>query len=83
MNIPGFTTTALLMLHGTIQAALTLDDSLPAGREKAYGVREFRDWRTLLLRGGVCQLQTYRTVDQRAELRTVSRAPVESQRELL
>ena len=47
MNIPGFTTTALLMLHGTIQAALTFDDSLPAGQEKAYGAREFLDWRTM------------------------------------
>jgi len=47
MNVPGFTTTALLMLHGTIQAALTFDDSLPPGQEKAYGAREYLDWRTM------------------------------------
>lgn len=45
MNVPGLSTNGLLMMHGGIRDALAVDDNLPEGREKIYGVREFKDWR--------------------------------------
>ncbi|WBM40053.1 hypothetical protein [Alcaligenes faecalis] len=45
MNIPGFTTNGLLMMHSSILQALAVDDNLPNGQEKLYGVREYQDWK--------------------------------------
>ena len=45
MNIPGFSTNGLKMMHEGIRKALTHDDALSAGQDKTYGVREFADWR--------------------------------------
>lgn len=46
MNIPGFSTNGLLMMHSGILNALEIDDATAAGSEKPYGVREFADWRS-------------------------------------
>lgn len=45
MNIPGYSTNGLKMMHEAIRNALAHDDALPSGQEKIYGVREFADWR--------------------------------------
>lgn len=45
MNIPEISTNGILMMHSGIRGALAVDDSLPVGKEKIYGVREFKDWR--------------------------------------
>lgn len=45
MNIHGFSTNGLLMMHSSILQAIAADDNLPDGKEKIYGVREYQDWR--------------------------------------
>ena len=45
MNIPGFSTNGLLMMHSSILQAIAVDDNLPEGKEKPYGVREYPVWR--------------------------------------
>lgn len=45
MNIPGFSTNGLLMMHGAILQAIAIDDNLEEGKEKPYGVRATNDWR--------------------------------------
>ena len=45
MNIPGFSTNGLKMMHDGIRNALAHDDALPNGQDKTYGVREYADWR--------------------------------------
>lgn len=47
MYIPGFSTNGLLMMHDGIRKALADDDSIPDGKDKTYGVREFSDWKQL------------------------------------
>lgn len=47
MNIPGFSTNGLTMLHDAIRKSLSADDNTPQGTAKPYGVREFTDWREL------------------------------------
>lgn len=47
MNIPGFSTSGLLMMHSGIRQALSVDDNTPPGRDKPYGVREFADWKEM------------------------------------
>ncbi|MEJ6570102.1 MAG: hypothetical protein QNL80_14660 [Akkermansiaceae bacterium] len=46
MNIPGFTTSALLEFHSKVSECLKIDDANPAP-SKLYGVREFADWKQL------------------------------------
>ena len=45
MNIPGFSTNGLLMMHASIIQALAIDDNIVEGNEKIYGVRDSVDWR--------------------------------------
>ena len=45
MNIPGYSTSGLLMMHGGIKNALAIDDNTPSGTEKTYGVRTYSDWK--------------------------------------
>lgn len=45
MNIPGFSTNGLLLMHRGVVDALAADDALPIGQDKIYGVREYADWR--------------------------------------
>lgn len=47
MNIPGFSTSGLVMMHGAIKLALAVDDNLPPNQDKPYGVRTFADWRQM------------------------------------
>ncbi len=47
MNVPGFSTNGLLMMHGGVVKALSEDDATLGGEDKPYGVREFPDWRAL------------------------------------
>ena len=47
MNLRGLSTNGLLKLHTAIREALDADDSTPPGGEKAFGVREYPDWRLL------------------------------------
>jgi len=47
MNIPGFSTNGLLMMHGGIRDALAVDDNTGEDHEKPFGVREYADWRPL------------------------------------
>lgn len=47
MNIPGFSTNGLLMMHGSIKNALAIDDAHPDDQDKLYGVRLFSDWRRM------------------------------------
>lgn len=47
MNIPGFSTSGLLMMHGAIKQSLAVDDNTPTGKDKPYGVRTFSDWRAM------------------------------------
>jgi hypothetical protein len=44
MNIKGFSTNGIKLLHQTITKALAEDDARPNGAE-VYGVREYPDWR--------------------------------------
>jgi hypothetical protein len=45
MNIPGFSLSGLLMMHGSIKSALSIDDNTPPGAKATYGVRTYRDWK--------------------------------------
>ena len=45
MNIPGYTTSGLLMMHGGTKNALTIDDNTLPEVAKPYGVRQYPDWR--------------------------------------
>ncbi|KAA0573483.1 hypothetical protein [Azospirillum sp. Sh1] len=45
MNVPGYTTQSLLMMHGAIANALAVDDNTPAGQDKPFMVRTFPDWK--------------------------------------
>lgn len=47
MNIPGFSTSGLLMMHGGIKQAVAVDDNTPNGKDKPYGVRTFSDWKQM------------------------------------
>lgn len=47
MNIPGYSTSGLLMLHNAIHQALAVDDNIKISIDKPYGVREYRDWRKM------------------------------------
>lgn len=47
MNIPGFSTSGLLMMHGGIKQSLAIDDNTPADKDKLYGVRAFADWKQM------------------------------------
>ena len=47
MNIPGFSTSGLLMMHNSIHQALAVDDNIEKGKDKPYGVREYRDWKEM------------------------------------
>lgn len=47
MNIPGFSTSGLVMMHGAIKQALAVDDNLPPAQDKPYCVRTFPDWRQM------------------------------------
>lgn len=44
MNIMGFSTNGLLMMHSSIKQALSVDDNMPEGTDKPYGVRSYPDW---------------------------------------
>lgn len=44
MNIPGFTTQALIELHNKIRECLQKDDENPSP-DKVYEVRSLADWR--------------------------------------
>jgi len=44
MNVPGFSTQALIEFHEKIRICLDKDDRNPS-QEKVYGVRSFNDWR--------------------------------------
>lgn len=46
MNVPGFTTAALLEFHSKITECLTKDDESDSAA-KDYGVRQFADWKQL------------------------------------
>lgn len=43
--VSGYSNSGLLMMHGGIRNALAIDDNLPAGAAKLYGVRCYHDWR--------------------------------------
>ena len=45
MNIPGYSTSGLLMMHGGIKNALAVDDNTPPATAKTYGVRTYSDWK--------------------------------------
>jgi hypothetical protein len=47
MNVPGFSTNGLKALQDAIRKALEADNATPAGQDKAYGVREFPDWKEM------------------------------------
>lgn len=47
MNIPGFSTSGLLMMHGGIKQSLAVDDNTPEGKDKPYGVRAFANWKQM------------------------------------
>jgi hypothetical protein len=47
MNIPGFSTNGLLMMHDGIKNALADDDNTIDGKNKPYGVRTFPDWKQI------------------------------------
>ena len=47
MNIPGLSTSGLVMMHGAIKQALAVDDNLPPDQNKPYGVRTFADWKQM------------------------------------
>lgn len=44
-SVSGYSTSGLLMMHGGVRQALAVDDNLPEGAEKPYGVRHYPDWR--------------------------------------
>lgn len=46
MNIPGFTTNALMEFHSKVAECLKIDDA-NTSTSKLYGVREFPDWKQL------------------------------------
>jgi hypothetical protein len=45
MNVSGYSTNGLMAMHGAIRNCLQIDDALPKGGEKFYGVRDYQDWR--------------------------------------
>ncbi|MEO2031484.1 MAG: hypothetical protein ABGZ35_05315 [Planctomycetaceae bacterium] len=45
MDFTKTSTSGLLKLHGAVQDALAVDDNLPDGAPKVYGVRDFSDWK--------------------------------------
>lgn len=47
MNIPGFSTSGLLMMHGGIKQSLAIDDNTSAEKDKPYGVRTYTDWKKM------------------------------------
>ncbi len=47
MNIPGFSTSGLLMMHGGIKQSLAVDDNISDDKEKLFGVRTFPDWKKM------------------------------------
>jgi hypothetical protein len=47
MNFPGFSSNGLKTLQDAIRKALEADDTTPTGQDKAYGVREFPDWKEM------------------------------------
>jgi hypothetical protein len=46
MNYHALSVNGLLMLHGAIRNALSVDDNTPHGNPKPYQVRSTQDWRT-------------------------------------
>jgi len=47
INIPGFSTSGLLMMHGGIKQSLAVDDNTAVEKDKPYGVRAFPDWKEM------------------------------------
>lgn len=47
MNIPGFSTSGLLMMQDGIKQALALEDNAPDGKDKPYSVRTLSGWKQM------------------------------------
>jgi hypothetical protein len=47
MNVPGFSTNGLVMMHDAIKRALAEDDRTLSHTDKPYGVRSFADWKSI------------------------------------
>lgn len=41
----GYSTNGLLMMYNATRQALEVDDNIPSGEKKIYGVREYADWK--------------------------------------
>ncbi|MHC8510000.1 MAG: hypothetical protein ACYYKD_11545 [Rhodospirillales bacterium] len=47
MDIPTLTDDSLKTLHNAIRDCLEIDEAIPSGQDKKYGVRQFPDWKKM------------------------------------